>query len=265
MHFEEIQRFLDQIPYKAEMKETSTVPERGRVLYEHIRRYKPLRVLELGVGFGVGSCYIAAALHENQAGYLTSVDLIDASYSPSAEELLSQAKLDSYVSICREKSSYTWFLKKQIEQHTGPDGVCVPEFDMCFIDGSKDWTIEGAAFFMVDKLMKEGGWFIFDDYDWIRNANSLNERSNYDGKILDEDSQPHVEAVFRLLVTQHPNYGEFQVDGNRWAWARKVYSETRTIRLTYSPSFRYTVAKRMRSFHQGLKSLALSNQKNRLK
>ncbi len=82
------------------------------------------------------------------------------------------------------------------------------------------------------------------------------EQSNYDSKILEEDSQPHIEAIFRLLVTQHPNYGEFQVDGNRLAWARKVHSKTRTIRLTYSPSFRYTVAKRKRSFHQRLKLLA---------
>lgn len=239
MQFKEIQGFLNHVPYNADMWATSTVPERGQVFYEHIRRNKPLNVLELGVGYGVGSCYMAAALHENHAGHLTAVDLIDASYSPSAEELVNQAKLTSYVSIHREKSSYTWFLKKQIEQNTGPDGVCKPNFDMCFIDGSKDWTIEGAAFFMVDKLLKEGGWIIFDDYDWMRDSHSL----------VEEDLQPHVEAVFRLLVTQHPSYGEFQVDGNRWAWARKVHSETRSIRLTYTPSFRYTLSKRMRSFH----------------
>jgi predicted O-methyltransferase YrrM len=142
MDFEEIQKFLDHIPYNAEMKAASTVPERGRVLYEHIRRYNPLSVLELGVGFGVGSCYMAAALHENHAGHLTCVDLVDASYSPSAEELVNQAKFASYVSIYREKSSYTWFLKKQLEQHTTPDGIYEPEFDFCFIDGSKDWTLE---------------------------------------------------------------------------------------------------------------------------
>jgi predicted O-methyltransferase YrrM len=255
MRFEEIQEFLDHIQYNAEMKAGSTVPERGKVLYDHIRMHKPLSVLELGVGFGVGSCYIAAALHENQVGHLTCVDLVDTSYSPSAEELVNQAKLDSYVSIYREKSSYTWFLKKRIEQRTRLDSVCEPEFDLCFIDGPKDWTIDGAAFFMVDKLMKEGGWIIFDDYDWVHDSHSQ----------FEEDSQPHVEAIFRLLVTQHPNYGEFQVDGNRWAWARKGHSDKHTIRLTYTPSFRYTASKRMRSFLMGLKRPVLSNQKSRLK
>jgi hypothetical protein len=33
-------------------------------------------------------------------------------------------------------------------------------------NGPKNWTIDGAAFFMADKLMKAGGWIIFDDYDW---------------------------------------------------------------------------------------------------
>ena len=96
MRFEEIQKFLDHIPYNAEMRATSTVPERGRVIYQHIRQHRPLNVLELGIGHGVGSCYMAAALHENHAGHLTCVDLVDAPYSPSAEELLNQAKLTPY-------------------------------------------------------------------------------------------------------------------------------------------------------------------------
>jgi predicted O-methyltransferase YrrM len=255
MQFEEIQRFLDFIPFNAEMKAGSTVPERGRVIYEHIRQHKPLSVLELGVGFGVGSCYIAAALHENHAGHLTCVDLVDALYSPSAEELVNQAKLASYVSIYREKSSYTWFLKKRIEQRTTPDGVCEPDFDMCFIDGPKDWTIDGAAFFMVDKLMKEGGWILFDDYDWKHESHSPNRQNDYNGKIPDDErTQPHVEAIFRLLVMQHPDYGEFQIDGNRWAWAQKVHSDTRTLRLIYAPSFRYTIFNRLRSLYLGLRS-----------
>jgi len=254
MRFEEIQKFLDHIPYTAEMRASSTVPERGRVIYQHIRQHKPLSVLELGIGYGVGSCYMAAALHENHAGHLTCVDLVDAPYSPSAEELLNKTKLDPYVYIYREKLSYTWFLKKRIEQRTTPDGICEPEFDMCFIDGPKDWTIDGAEFFMVDKLMKEGGWIIFDDYDWVQDSHPLNKQPNYDDKIQEESTQPHVEAIFRLLVTQHPNYGEFQIDGNRWAWAQKVHSDTRTIRLTYTPSFRYTMSKRLRSLYQRLRS-----------
>jgi len=255
MQFEEIQNYLDNIPYNSEMMASSTVPERGQVLYRHIRQHRPQNVLELGIGFGVGSCYMAAALHENDAGHLTCVDLVDAPYSPSAEELISKANLAQFVSIYREKSSYTWFLKKRIEQRTTPNGVCEPEFDMCFIDGPKDWTIDGAAFFMVNKLMKEGGWIIFDDYDWKHESYTPKKQNDDNGKISeDERAQPHVEAIFRLLVMQHPDYGEFQIDGNRWAWAQKVHSDTRTVRFIYAPSFRYTMSSRLRALYQGLRS-----------
>src|SRR6266496_5698612 len=205
MRFEEIRDFVGDIPYMP--------PERGKIIYEHIRKYKPVQVLELGIGHGVSGCYIAAALQENGIGHLTCVDLIKAIFNPSAEELFTRTKLAPYITIHREKTSYTWYLKKLIEQHTPPGGVCKPEFDLCYIDGPKDWTIDGAAFFMVDKLMKEGGWIIFDDYDWVQDSHPLNKQPNYDGKIQEESTQPHVEAIFRLLVTQHPNYGEFQIDG----------------------------------------------------
>jgi predicted O-methyltransferase YrrM len=249
MRFEEIREVLDDIPY--------TSPERGRVMYQHIRQFRPQRVLELGIGHGVSSCYIAAALHENGAGHLTCVDLMDVTFTPSAEELVGQAKLTSYVSIFREKSSYTWYLKKLIEQRTPPGGVCEPEFDLCYIDGPKNWTIDGAAFFMVDKLMKVGGWIIFDDYDWTYDSVYDSGRSTCDGISIgelseDERKQPHVEAIFRLLVTQHPDYGEFLVDANTWAWARKVRSYDRKIRLTYVPDFRYTLATRLRSLYKWL-------------
>lgn len=247
MRYEEIREVVGNTPWMS--------PERGKVFYDHIRKYKPQHILELGIGHGAGSCYMAAALHENGAGHLTCVDLIDVSYSPSAEELIKRAKLDPHVTIQREKSSYTWFLKKQIEQHTSPGSICEPIFDMCYIDGPKNWTIDGAAFFMVDKLMKAQGWIIFDDYDWVYDAHSPDERPDFDDQLSDEEKQEsHVEAIFRLLVTQHPNYGDFRIDGNKWAWARKTGTDSHTIHLTYTPDLRYMVYTRLRSLYKGVRS-----------
>jgi hypothetical protein len=106
---------------------------------------------------------------------------------------------------------------------------------------------------MVDKLMKEGGWLIFDDYDWTYAA--YDAHGDADGVDInelaqDERTQPHVEAIFRLLVVQHPNYGEFRVDGNTWAWARKVHTDDHQIRLTYAPDLRYTISTRLRSIYR---------------
>lgn len=247
MQYEVVREVVSDTPWMT--------PERGKVFYDHIREHKPQHILELGIGHGVGSSYMAAALHENGMGHLTCVDLIDVSYSPTAEELIERAQLGSYVSIQREKSSYTWFLKKMIEQNTSPGGVCEPIFDMCYIDGPKNWTIDGAAFFMVDKLLKADGWIIFDDYDWIYNDHSPDDRPKFDGELSDEEkSMSQVEAIFRLLVTQHPNYGNFRVDGNQWAWAQKIRSDNRTIRLTYTPDLRYIVFTRLRTLYKGVRS-----------
>lgn len=246
MRFEEIREIVGDFPYMQ--------PERGHVIYKHIRQYRPLHVLELGIAHGVSSCYMAAAIHENGAGHLTCVDLIDVAFTPSAEELVKQANLTDYVSIHREKSSYTWYLKKLIEQRTKPGGICEPEFDLCYIDGSKNWTIDGAAFFMVDKLMREGGWIIFDDYDWTYDSvyDPKSGRTASDGINIcelseDERTHPHIEAIFRLLVVQHPNYGEFRIDGNTWAWAQKIHSNDRKIYLTYKPDLLYFFYTRLRS------------------
>lgn len=60
MRFEAIREVVDGIPF--------IPPERGQVLYHHIQRYKPRHVLELGIGHGVSSRYMAAALEENGTG-----------------------------------------------------------------------------------------------------------------------------------------------------------------------------------------------------
>jgi predicted O-methyltransferase YrrM len=254
MRFEEIRKVVGDIPFMT--------PERGRIMYDHVRHTKPAHALELGIGHGVSSCYIAAALHENGGGHLTCVDLCDASFKPSAEELVTHTKLNDFISIQREKSSYTWFLKKLIEQHTTPGGTCEPIFDLCYIDGPKNWTIDGAAFFMVDKLLKEDGWLIFDDYDWTYDTNvEKYADAQADGVSIrsladDERTQPHVEAIFRLLVAQHPNYGDLKVDGNAWAWAHKVRSDDHTIRLTYTPDLRYAISTRLRTLYRKLRAPA---------
>lgn len=252
MRFEAIREVVDGIPFMQ--------PERGSVLYRHIQRYKPRRILELGIGHGVSSCYMAAALEENGAGHLTCVDLLSADFHPSAEELLCKAGLAQWVSIYREHSSYTWFLKKRIEERTPEDALCEPEFDLCFVDGPKNWTIDGAAFFMADKLLNAGGWIIFDDYDWTYNSvatpssgTCISDGISIREMAEDEAAQPHVEAIFRLLVTQHPDYGEFAIDGNQWAWARKVRAENRNIRLAYKPDLKYTLFSRLRSTYRRLR------------
>ncbi|MEO7540198.1 MAG: class I SAM-dependent methyltransferase, partial [Pyrinomonadaceae bacterium] len=159
MEFSEVQRHVGGIPY--------INPRNAAKLYDFIVGNENISdVLELGFAHGTASCYIAAALEE-RGGTLTSVDLIEAEdmFKPSIEDLLAKTGLSPLVTIKREKTGYNWFLHNEIKAST-TGNTCTPQYDLCIIDGPKNWTIDGAAFFMVDKLLKKDGWLIFDDYGW---------------------------------------------------------------------------------------------------
>ena len=203
-------------------------PKRGKVLYDFILAKKPSECLELGFGHGVSSLYTAAAMDEIGSGHLTSVDLVSAMkwQKPSIEELLSLTKLSNYVSVVREKTGYTWFLKKIIEENSSSD-QCKPIYDFCFIDGCKNWTVDGFAFFLVDKLLKHDGWILFDDLKWTYAHKKYKQGETQSGGISllemgeDEINTPHVDLIFRLLVMKHPDYSEFRIEDDWWAWAHK--------------------------------------------
>ena len=215
MKFSEIASLLRGVPYIS--------GNNARRLYDFVRDQQPRDCLELGFAHGASSLYIAAALEENGGGSLTSVDLPSSStLTPSIEDLAAKTGLGRYLSVVRETTSYTWFLKKELERRTGP------RYDFCFIDGAKNWTVDGCAFFLVDRLLRQNGWLLFDDYTWTyadqerRTGKSVSDGIVHRGLGRDELEQPHVKLIFDLLVTTHPDYGEFRVEDDSWAWAHKV-------------------------------------------
>ena len=231
MDFETIKEHLKGLPF--------TTPERGKQLYDFILSEKPGNCLELGFAHGVASCYMAAALDELGSGCLTCVDLqSDAARSPSLNDLLARTGLGNSVEvrICREKTSYNWFLKKEIERLSAQSSTCTPIYDFCFIDGPKNWTIDGLAFFLVDKLLKQNGWILFDDLNWTHVVAGHKVCDGIDIETLDADemSEPHIDRIFRLLVMQHEHYSKFKITDSTWAWAQKVSADSKSLTLTES-------------------------------
>jgi len=229
MKFRKTAQHLDGIPHISNRS--------ARILYDFILAHRPASCLELGFAHGASSGYIAAALDELGHGHLDSVDIeISRDFSPTIEHTLSGLALAGFVSIHREVNSYTWFLKKKIEAQTR-DGVCMPCYDFVFIDGSKNWTIDGMAFFLADKLLRDDGWLLFDDYAW-RYADALQRNKEIaDGmniRSLSEDQidEANVAAIYHLLVTQHPSYSNFTVQDRSWAWAQKRADGQRNISYT---------------------------------
>ena len=173
-------------------------------------------ILELGFEHGVSTCYLAAALDEIGDGSITTIDLEDArDVRPNIEILFDQIKLSRFVKIYYEPTSYIWRLMRLIEQN--PD----PAFDLCYLDGAHTWFVDGFAFFLVDKLLKPGGWIIFDDLDWTFKTSPELKKSKM-VKIMptEEKETPQIRKVYELLVKPHPGYGEF-MEKDGWAYARK--------------------------------------------
>ncbi len=217
MLFSEIEKILALIPY--------TSPSKGKIFYDHVLKYKPKKCLELGFAHGTATNYIAAALHEIGEGHITAVDLTKSkNEKPNLEELLKKTKLEKYVSIYREKESYNWFLNKDIEKHSDKNYNCIPRYDLIFIDGPKDWTIDGFAFFLADKLLKKNGWIVFDDYLWSDYKIVDQKVPNYSPDKFDDDQikKPNIKEVFHKLVMQHPNYSNFEITDDVLAWAQKT-------------------------------------------
>ena len=106
-----------------------------------------------------------------------------------------------------------------------PHGNCEPRFDFVYLDGAKNWTVDGLAVVLVEKLLRPGGWLLMDDLDWTYAQDPGREAT--DGVVHRELSEPertepHLRAVFELIVAQHPSFTELRVQDEWWGWARKA-------------------------------------------
>lgn len=233
MKFAEVQRLVGGVPFIS--------PEHALSLYSKILADRPGEILELGIAHGTATCVMAAALDEIGSGRITAVDLAGATFSPSAEEQLARCGLSGWADVVRMQTGYTWFLHDEIRRRTA-NGVCEPKYDLCIIDGPKNWTIDGCAFFLADKLLRPGGWIIFDDYNWTY-AGADASRAATDGithRELSEDERttPQIREVFELLVVQHGDYGEFVVEDHKdWAMAQKTQSREKTCTVRYRAEY----------------------------
>ncbi|NOY06795.1 MAG: class I SAM-dependent methyltransferase, partial [Chlorobi bacterium] len=210
MTFDQVVRHVGTVPHMT--------PERGKLLYEFLRRHQPEKALELGFAHGTSSCYIAAAMQENGSGRLLTIDHERArDRDPDIFSLLERTGLGAFVEPVFCGRSYTWELMKLLDKYT-VDGCTEPVFDFVFIDGGHTWDSDGFAFLLVDRLLKPGGWVLFDDVLWTP---SQSEGEPWVEQLtMEERTTAHIDKVFKLLVIPHGGYQDIHFDGT-WAWARK--------------------------------------------
>lgn len=254
MKFAEVWGLVGSVPFLSR--------KHGQELYERIVRDRPVEILELGIAHGTATCTMAAALEEIGAGRITAVDLAGARFEPSAEAQLERCGLSRYAEVVRMQTGYTWFLHDAIRKQTS-GGECRPLYDLCIIDGPKNWTIDGCAFFLVDKLLKPGGWIIFDDYGWTY-AGADATREATDGithrELSDEERRtPQIREVFELLVVPHGSYSNFVVEDHRdWAMAQKTGGGEKRYTVRYRSDYANVLSRSVALAKRAARRLGLS-------
>jgi predicted O-methyltransferase YrrM len=230
VRFEEVAARVQGIPFMT--------PELGRRVYDHVVATRPGEVLELGTAHGVSAAYMAAALEANGEGRITTVDHGGAAYDPAPQEVLERAGLAHRVTIVLAHSSYNWFLKEQVEQASDEAGNTTPRYDFCYLDGAKNFNVDGVAVVLIEKLLRPGGWLLMDDLEWTYEDNPWIVPSG-DGHPLgplseSERTEPHLRAVFELIVKQHPSFTQFRREDEWYGWAQKLPGSERRYELTTS-------------------------------
>lgn len=221
---------LDKIINATKHLPFMTVPQ-GILLYHFIRKLNPKHCLELGCYHGVSTAYIASALEDNNHGDITSLDFeYIRQLDPSPESLISSIGLSHRAKIRLSVSGYNWDMMNIINERT-VNNSCIPKFDFCFIDGSHLWETDGMAFFLVEKLIRPGGWIVFDDVDWtVEDDFKLMSRDNIYRNLPSENKKvAQVRHIVDLLVKQHPSvqnvFLKKDITGWTWAWAVKKRTE----------------------------------------
>lgn len=161
-----------------------------------------------------------------------------AAYDPGPEQVLARAGLADRVSVVRRHSSYNWYLKREIDAASDGEGNCLPRYDFCYLDGAKNWNVDGLAVVLVEKLLRPGGWLLMDDLEWTYEHNPWIAPGG-DGRPLgplspSERSEPHLLAVFELIVKQHPSFNRFIREDAWYGWAQKGTGPVRRLELSTS-------------------------------
>jgi predicted O-methyltransferase YrrM len=229
-------------------------------VYDHIVETRPQRALELGTAHGVSAAYMAAALEANGAGHLTTVDHGGATYDPSPAEVLARAGLAHRVTVVREHSSYNWFLKREIEAASDAAGNCEPRYGFCYLDGSKNWNVDGLAVVLIEKLLRPGAWLLMDDLEWTYQSNPWIVPTG-DGKPLgplseSERTEPHLLAVFELIVKQHPSFTRFIREDAWYGWAQKQPGARRRYEVATSRPLGALLAAELRRLRRRIRAAA---------
>lgn len=126
----------------------------GTLLHDWIREYRPARLLEIGLAYGVSSLYICDAI---SLWNITHYHIIDAFQSQEWQRI-------GVYNLERAGYGGQFILHEQLSE------LCLPNlltqdvrFDFAFVDGWHTFDHVLLEFFYINRMLDIGGIVIFDD------------------------------------------------------------------------------------------------------
>lgn len=128
--------------------------DEGMALYDLVRKTGAKRTLEIGMAYGLSTLFICQAHHDNGEGYHVTIDPYEKDHWRS-------------VGLLNVKKAG---FEKYTKHYNSPSHEVLPgllsdkeRFDFVFVDGSHLFDHALIDFFYMDKLLKAGGYVMFDD------------------------------------------------------------------------------------------------------
>lgn len=128
------------------------------ILYKAVLKFRPKRVVEIGMCFGISTLSILTALQElNEGGRLISIDPLEDGYEKEIGLLnVRRAGLDSHHQFIGQPSYKA--LPELLKQ-----GLAM---DFGYVDGNHVFDHALLDFFYLDKMTAPGGVIAFNDCGW---------------------------------------------------------------------------------------------------
>jgi len=117
-------------------------------------------------------------------------------------------RIQFYGNTQKYNDSYNWNLSKLLHQGD-------IRFDYIFLDGAHTFAVDALTFFLSDRLIMEGGYIEFDDYEWRLRGSSLDPGlvpeilTQYTDEQIDDYQ---VKRIVDLLVKKDSTYVEILTD-----------------------------------------------------